>query len=93
MILSPFTLGFSLNIIQEGIERKLRTLELGMTREHVKNIMGEPSDISNYSLKGRNLESWGYPYFDPGLSGSNSCTFDSNTGILVKIYIDEDVIK
>ena len=92
-ILSSFVLVFCLNIMQNRIERKLRSLELGMTREQVKNIMGEPSRISNYALKGRKRESWVYPYFDPGGSGDNSCIFDSNTGILFKIYIDEDVIK
>lgn len=92
-ILSPFVLGFCLNIMQNRIEHKLRSLELGMTREQVQNIMGEPSHIGNYTLKGRKRESWVYPCFDPGLSGSNSCIFDSNTGILFKIYIDEEVIK
>jgi len=39
---------------------RLADLEIGMTKDEVIDLMGEPSQTEVYEIQGRNVESWLY---------------------------------
>jgi len=65
-------------------------LKVGMTREEVKAIMGEPRAIQDSEFRGTTYEHW---YFDAPRSVSEPpiCRFDKEKGTLEDIYCGEHV--
>lgn len=68
----------------EEIERKIKIIKLGMTKDEVKSIMGEPMGTDVYEYKGIKKEVW---IFDHSKSASVSpqCIFDAGTGKVIEV--------
>lgn len=69
--------------------RNLRSVKLGMTKEEVIRIMGEPINRDEYMFKGKRRETW--YYLSPTWASTlNSCAFDVNTGKVTDIWYADD---
>jgi outer membrane protein assembly factor BamE (lipoprotein component of BamABCDE complex) len=68
----------------------MRAVELGMTREQVESIMGNPAKINKYVSYGLNMETWYYPQWDAA-SEPVCCMFDSDANKVVKVVIYSEV--
>lgn len=78
--------------IDNRLANKLRQVELGMTREQVMAIVGEPLNASTSDLLGVCIELWTYPN-QASTSGDYSCRFDCENGRVIAITINEDYIR
>lgn len=73
-----------------GTGRNLRSVKLGMTKEEVIRIMGEPINRTEYkSVSGRQKQHWFY-HTPLEASTLNSCAFDANTGKVTDIWYADD---
>ena len=70
----------------EKMEDKLRTVEIGMAREQVRSIVGEPKKISQSKFGGKRWEEWEWLQ-RTGSSEFTYCTFNADTGKLVEVVI------
>ena len=75
-------------ILLKEIERKLETVELGMSREQVRSIVGDPTDILSYdAVRGLKKEYWYFSRDPATASDPLCCVFDSDTGEVIEIII------
>ncbi|MHC4332212.1 MAG: outer membrane protein assembly factor BamE domain-containing protein [Planctomycetota bacterium] len=69
------------------IEEKLPNVKLGMTREQVRSIVGEPESVSKFDYRGRKLETWYFPQELATVSDRTHCTFDADTGRAIRVTV------
>ena len=68
-------------------EEKLRTVKLGMTREQVRTIVGEPMQVAQFKFLGKKLEQWYFPQDVATASDATVCTFDVDSGRVIEVQI------
>jgi hypothetical protein len=69
------------------VEEKLPNVKLGMTREQVRTIVGEPESVSKFDYRGRKLETWYFPQELATVSDRTYCTFDADTGRVIRVTV------
>lgn len=89
LLVVVFLLGLGFIVHKKNLysrtSQKIRTVELGMTKEQVLEIMGPPDEV----IEVRHLIIWYYPY-PIGASEFTSCEFDKDTGRVIRVTDGEN---
>ena len=73
----------------EEAKRKIRTLKIGMTKDEVKSIMGDPVETETYIYKGLEEENWIFEH--PQVSSEPPrCTFNKATVRVIEVVCGDD---
>ena len=77
----------SKNQFYKEIREKIQTVKLGMSKDEVKKIMGEPLNIGEYNREGKSYEVWTYPF---SIVAAESCYCLFNNEIVVEVVGGEN---
>ena len=71
------------------IREQIRQVQVGMDKQQVQSLMGEPKDIRTVKDKSQTLEVWTFDY-PVAASQPPMCMFDMSTGKVVKVISGEE---
>jgi hypothetical protein len=71
------------------VEARIKTIELGFTKEQVKSVMGEPLEIVKFEDRGLKTEIWIFPHSKVA-SEPPRCVFDKESGKVIEVVCGDN---